>query len=168
MVYVAAAADGDVVGEELEGDDFEDGEEQLRSGGDVDGVLDEVFDLLVALDGDGDDAAGAGGDLLNVAESLLVLEDAGGVRWVFRRDADDGKGLVDQGVGAVLHLARRVAFGVDVADLLELERALEGDGVVDAAAEEEEVVGGMEGLGELEALIVDRTQNLLELAWDFR
>ena len=26
LVYVAAAADGDVVGEELEGDDFEDGE----------------------------------------------------------------------------------------------------------------------------------------------
>ena len=27
LVYVAASADGDVVGEELEGDDFEDGEE---------------------------------------------------------------------------------------------------------------------------------------------
>ena len=63
-----------MVGEELQGDDFEDGEEQLRGGGDVDGVLDLGGDLAVALDGDGDDAAGAGGDLLNVAEGLLVLQ----------------------------------------------------------------------------------------------
>ena len=63
-----------MVGEELEGDDLEDGEEQLRGGGDVDGVFDELADLPVALDGDGDDAAGAGGNLLNVAEGLLVLE----------------------------------------------------------------------------------------------
>src|ERR1700761_5928497 len=34
LVDVAAAADGDVVGEELEGDDFEDGEEELGGGGD--------------------------------------------------------------------------------------------------------------------------------------
>ena len=42
LVYVAAAADGDVVGEELEGDYFEDGEEQLGGGGDVDDVVDEL------------------------------------------------------------------------------------------------------------------------------
>ena len=63
-----------MVGEELEGDDLQDGQEQLRGGGDVDGVFDELSDLAVALDGDGDDAAGARGDLLNVAEGLLVLE----------------------------------------------------------------------------------------------
>ena len=67
----------------------------------------------------------------------------------------------------MLHLAGGVAFGVDVGDLLELERAFEGDGVVDAAAEEEEVAGGGEGLGELAALVVDGTQNLFELAGDF-
>jgi hypothetical protein len=33
LVYVAAAADGDVVGEELQVDDLDDGEEQLRGGG---------------------------------------------------------------------------------------------------------------------------------------
>ena len=62
-----------MVGEELEGDDLQDWQEQLRGGRDVDGVLDLGGDLAVALDGDGDDAAGAGGDLLNVAEGLLVL-----------------------------------------------------------------------------------------------
>jgi hypothetical protein len=49
----------------------------------------------------------------------------------------------------VLHLAGGVVFGVDVEDLLELECAFEGDGVVDAAAEEEEVAGGVEEAGEL-------------------
>ena len=72
-----------------------------------------------------------------------------------RGDADAGQGLVDEGVGAVLHLACRVAFGVDVGDLLELEGAFERDRVVDAAAEEEEVAGVREGLGELAALVVD-------------
>ena len=43
----------------------------------------------------------------------------------------------------VLHLASGVAFGVDVGDLLELEGAFEGDGVVDAAAEEEEVMSAV-------------------------
>jgi len=48
-----------VVGEQLQGDDLEDGEEQLRGGGDVDGVLDQLGDVAVALDGDDDDAAAA-------------------------------------------------------------------------------------------------------------
>ena len=160
LVDVAAAADGDVVGEKLQGDDLQDGEEQLRGGGDVDGVFDELGDLAVALDGDGDDAARARGDLLNVAEGLLVLEDGGGVGRVLGGDDDDGEGLVDEGVGAVLHLSGGVALGVDVGDLLELERALEGDGVVDAAAEEEEVVGGGEGSGENCTLVVHRAHHL--------
>ena len=115
----------------------------------------QVADLFVALDGDGDDSAGAGGYLLYIAEGLFVLEDAGGVVGVLGGDADDGERLVDEGVGAVLHLAGGVAFGVDVGDLLELERAFEGDGVVDSAAEEEEVVGGVEEFGEVLALLVE-------------
>jgi hypothetical protein len=51
LVYVAAAADGDVVGEELEGDYFEDGEEEFVGRGDVDHVLDKRGDVLVAFDG---------------------------------------------------------------------------------------------------------------------
>ena len=35
----------------------------------MDRVLDDLADLAVTLDGDGDDAAGARGDLLNVANS---------------------------------------------------------------------------------------------------
>ena len=138
----------------MEGDGFEDGEEEFGGLGDVDGVFDEGPDVFVALDGDGDDAAGAGGDLLDVGEGFFVFEDGGGVGGVLGGDADDGEVFVDEGVGAVLHLAGGVAFGVDVGDLLELEGTLEGDGVVDAAAEEEEVIGGGEDLGEVLALSI--------------
>jgi hypothetical protein len=41
--------------------------------------------------------------------------------------ADYGEGFVEEGVGTVLHLAGRVAFGVHAGDILELERAVEGD-----------------------------------------
>ena len=47
--------------------------------------------------------------------------------------------LVDERDRAVLHLAGRIALGVDVRDLLQLQRALERDRIVDAAAEVEEV-----------------------------
>ena len=71
-------------------------------------------------------------DLLDVAEHLLE-------HVVARGDGHDGHVLVDERDGAVLHLAGGIALGVDVGDLLQLERALEGDGVVDAAAQVEEV-----------------------------
>jgi len=141
-----------VVREELEGHDFKDGAEELGRGRDVDDVVHELHDVFIPLGGDGDDAAGACGDLLDVGEGFFVALDAGGVREVAGGDADDGEGLVDEGVGAVLHLAGGVAFGVDVGDLLELECAFEGDGVVDAAAEEEEVAGVGEDAGEFFAV----------------
>ena len=131
-------------------------------------------DLVVAFDGDGDDSAAAGGDFLDVGEGLFVLEDAGGVVGVLGGDADYGEGFVDEGVGAVLHLAGGVAFGVDVGDLLELECAFEGDGVVDAAAEEEEVVGGVEDFGECctgregEARVVRRSGDGAGRGWAVR
>jgi len=52
LVDVAAAADGDVVGEELQGDDFEQGKEQLGGLRDVNDVFDQMGDGGVAFDGD--------------------------------------------------------------------------------------------------------------------
>jgi hypothetical protein len=46
----------------------------VRGLGDLDGLLDELADLVVAFDGDGDGSAAAGGDLSNVGEGLFVLE----------------------------------------------------------------------------------------------
>ena len=65
------------------------------------------------------------------------------------RNGHDRHRLVDERDGAVLHLARRVAFGMDVGDLFELQRAFEGDRVVDAAPEVEEVAALVEAPGDL-------------------
>jgi len=118
LVYVAASADGYVVGEKLEGDYFEDGEKELVGLRDVDDVFYKLLDVVVPFDSYGYDAAGAGGYFLDVGEGLFVLEDRTGVVGVLGGDADAGEGFVDEGVGAVLHLASGVAFGVDVGDLL--------------------------------------------------
>src|SRR5439155_497532 len=52
---------------------------------------------------------------------------------------DDRQLLVDERVRSVLHLAPRGPLGVDVRELLQLERPLERGRVVHAAAEEQEV-----------------------------
>jgi hypothetical protein len=56
----------------------------------------------------------------------------------------------------VLHFAGGIAFGVNVGNLLELERAFEGDGVVDAASEEKEVLGADISFRKLLALFIVR------------
>ena len=48
LVDVAAAADGYVVGEELEGDYFQDGHKELVRPEDVEDVFDPLSDVLVA------------------------------------------------------------------------------------------------------------------------
>jgi hypothetical protein len=55
----------------------------------------------------------AGGDLLNVAEGLFVLEDAGGIVGVLGGDADDGEGFVDEGVGCVCSIVSLVEIEGD-------------------------------------------------------
>ena len=62
-----------MVGEELEGDYFEDGEQELVGRGDVDDMFYELLDMRIPFYGYGDDAAGAGGYFLDVGEGLFVL-----------------------------------------------------------------------------------------------
>ncbi len=52
----------------------------------------------------------------------------------------------------MLHFAGGVALGVDVGNFLELERAFEGDGEMDAATEVEKIARVGEAGGELLAL----------------
>ena len=81
---------------------------------------------------------------------------------VVRCDEDHRHRLVDQGDRPMLHLRRRVALGVDVADLLELERPLERGREVVAATEVEEILRVLVRLGDL--LDLRRTiENALDL-----
>src|SRR3546814_3847037 len=65
-----------------------------------------------------DHLAAARRHLLHVGGGLLEQRPRGGAD-------DDRHVLVDEGDGAVLHLAGGVALGVDVADLLQLQRSEE-------------------------------------------
>src|SRR5437016_1630063 len=56
------------------------------------------------------------------------------------RDRDDGHRRVDQRERTVLELARGVRLAMDVRNLLELERALEGNRIVQAAPQEKRIL----------------------------
>jgi hypothetical protein len=102
--------------------------------GHPDHLVGEGHDVLVAVLGDDEGAGTAGADLLDVGDDLLVQL----VRGV-RAGHDDEHRLagLDERDRAVLELAGGEALGVDVGDLLELERALQRDRVADVAPEEE-------------------------------
>ena len=66
---------------------------------------------------------------------------------VVRRHRDDRHLARHQGEGAVLQLAGGIGLGMDVGDLLQLERTLERNRVMQAAPEEERVLTLRELLG---------------------
>src|SRR5262250_97226 len=142
LVHVAPEAHRHVIREELQRQGHEDGRKQLRGGGHRHHARGAGADLPISLVGQRDDVAVARPHLLHGVHHALV----GGVA---RGEGNDGHTLVDQGDGTVLHLARGVAFGVQIRQLLELEGALEGEGIVKAPAQEEEVLVGGHLLGEL-------------------
>ena len=82
---------------------------------------------------------------LDVGDGLFVEDAAFRLRRIARGQHHHGQLFVDQRVGAVLHLAGGVAFGVNVGNLLQLERALERDREMNAAAQEQKI-GGAEKL----------------------
>ena len=61
----------------------------------------------------------------------------------------------------MLHFAGRVALGVDVADLLELQGAFQGNRVVDAPAQKDHVLGVGEQVGQVGAALVVVEHQLL-------
>ena len=74
---------------------------------------------------------------------------------VGRRQHDDRHVVVDQRDRPVLHLAGGIALGVDVGDLLQLQRAFERQRIGAAAAEIEHVAGERDLGGDLlDALVV--------------
>ncbi len=80
-------------------------------------------------------------DLAAARRHFLHVGDGLFVELVARRDHDHRHVLVDERDRPVLQLARRIAFGMDIGNFLELEGAFQGDRIVDAAAEIEHVAG---------------------------
>ena len=80
-----------------------------------------LLDFLVPFGGDSHHERATCLAFLNVGNHLVVRRALGGHH-------DHREPGVDQRDRAVLHLARCVGLGVEVADLFELERALVADG----------------------------------------
>src|SRR3990172_3025027 len=97
--------------------------------------------LVIPAMADGDDAAAPGLGLFHIARHPVVGA-------VPRSERDYRHALVDERDGPVLHLTGGIALGVDIGDLLELERALERDRVLDPAAEVEEALACRQVAGE--------------------
>src|SRR5438067_217401 len=101
-----------MVGEELKGNDSEDGADEIWNFGDGNDVVGDAFELLRAIAGsDGNDGTFAGADLLDVVH---VLREDG----VVGRDEHRREIGADEGDDAVLELGARVAFGEKIGDLL--------------------------------------------------
>ena len=97
--------------------------------------------------------AAAGAHLVHIAFELFQQR-------VIRRHRHHRHGGRHQCQRAVLELAGRVGLGVDVADLLELERTLQGNRVVQAAAQKQRVVLGGEVVGPGHQLRLQRQHGL--------
>jgi len=146
-----------MVGEQLQRNAEGDGRDGLFHRFHADDL--QVFLLfpLRLLVGKDDEFSAAGADFLQVGFELVQQGAVGG-------DGDDGYVFVHQRQGAVLELACRIGLGVDVGDLLELERAFEGDGELFAPAEEQ----GAGFVGELFGDVFDRLiqgEDLLDAPW---
>ena len=139
MVDVNAGVDGHEVCEELEEDDFREGEKAFAEGWDEEDEVGEGLGAGVSVVGEAEDGGALGAHVLHEGDGFFVAQDGFGVSGIEGGDHDERGGGVDDGVGAVFELAAGVAFGVEVGGLFELEGAFTGDGVVEASAEEEKV-----------------------------
>ena len=149
-----------MVGEKLErGGDY-DWTKRIAALGDVDDVVAMFRDFRVAESRDAEHDAAAGADFLDVRQDFFVYR-------ALRGDADHWDAVGDKSDGAVLHFARAVSFGVDVADLLEFQRPFERAGQIVSAAHIEGAlrvpVAGVFGAPDDVVLIVEAP---LQFAWD--
>ena len=138
LVHIQAADGGDVIGQHLQRDDRHDRAEHPGCFGHPQDVVGHLLYQLIAFGCHGDDDSAARLGLLDLRDHLLMPG-------VFRRKAQHRHILIDQRDWAVFHLARRVALGVDVGNLLEFQRAFVGNRHVDAAPEIQTIADVFEG-----------------------
>src|SRR3954468_6674928 len=139
LVDVQALGGRQLEGEDLQRHDRQQRRQQRRRRGDPDDLVGEGDDVLVTLLGDHERAGAAGADLLDVGHHLAVQA----VLAAGRGDDDEDRlARLDQCDRPVLELAGGEPLGVDVGQLLELERTLHRHREADVAAEEQHRAGG--------------------------
>mmetsp|Transcript_4386 Transcript_4386/g.15738 ORF Transcript_4386/g.15738 Transcript_4386/m.15738 type:complete len:269 (+) Transcript_4386:1091-1897(+) len=139
LVHVETPEHGEVVAQELERNDVQDGLEAVAHGVHRDDpgppviflAAEVVQDVVVPFAHQEDQPALPGQQLLDRGPHLLP-------EGVIRGHHHRWHGLVDQREGAVLELPGQDALAVHVAKLLHLERQLQGSGIVVAPAERQQ------------------------------
>src|SRR5580700_2444144 len=162
LIDVATAPYGDVIRQQLQRDYIEDRQQQLRRTRDKENVIHKLSDVVVAARGNGNHFAGPRRHLLDVRQRFLVAQYGVAIRFVLCREHHHRQRLVDEGVWSVLHFARRIPFGVNIGNFLQLQRAFERNRVVNASSKEKEVARvGIQARQRL-ALIVAGAKDLLD------
>src|SRR5579863_3345415 len=139
-----------MIGEKLQRYHLENRQQQLGGGRNVDHVVRELpdfFGVLLAHYRDHNPAARL--HFLNVRKRLLKANAALFAVGIARGQHHYRKILVDERVGAVLHLSGRITLSVNVRDFLQLQRAFERDREVHAAAEEQKISCAKQALHQL-------------------
>ena len=135
LVDVAAAEPGDVVGQQLERDDRQRAAGRSRGRR---GSAGRRRPAPASSSSPSVPTAMTGPWRARTSSMLLSVLACSGPRGATKTH---GVSRIDQGDRAVLHLGGRVALGVDVADLLELQGPFQRDGVVQVAAQVEGAPG---------------------------
>ena len=136
-----------MIGEKLQGKDLRNGGEERVGHGDEEHVVRLGEHTAVALVHHGEDLGPARLDFLDVGHRLVE-------QFLVARERNDETAWIDERDGAVLELSGGIRLGVDIGDLLELERGFKRDGVVDVAPDEEERAVAAVALGKIADLRV--------------
>jgi hypothetical protein len=164
-VDVEAALHGNMVGQELERNDGQDALQAVDGLRDPEALLAQLGHLGIVLVANDDGVAAA---RMHLAERVQTLE----LARVVHDDHADGHVLVDHGERTMLQLARQDALRVHVGELLDLERALQARGEVEATAHDEQRLLGVQLVRNLLDLLVhgehtlDLTGQLLQAQED--
>ena len=147
-----------MVRHELKRNDRQQRRETLLRFRDLNGVIRYLGDHFVAFGHHGNHSTLPGFDLLDVGDHFFV-------RTTMRRNDYHRHFLRDEGDRSMFHLRRGIAFGMDIRDLLQFERALQCNRVIIPASEINEILGVRESLGEIRNAFV-LGQHALDLVGD--
>src|ERR1700685_590727 len=133
MVHVISLAQGDVIGEEVERNYFENGQQEFGRGRHKENFVGDARDLIIAFGSHGHERAAPRFYFLHDVKRTSVTENRIRIRLVARCQYHNRQSLIDQSVGTVFKLTCGVALSVRIRNFFELQRTFAGNGVVNTA-----------------------------------
>src|SRR6185295_11121027 len=159
LIDIATSADSNVISQQLQRDDRKYWRSEIACVRDFDYVIGDLSSFVIAFGYNRDHDAVPRLHLNHVRKSLLIAKLRRRAVLVASADYNNRQVLIDERVRTVLHFACGIAFGVNVGNLFELQRAFERDWIIDAAAEVEKIVRTMKLARELLDLLIAAEQS---------